>query len=120
MNIQSLVKRAQKLADSITPDMSEADVAAIEARHAELIEQIEFERNFQPEEKRLGLPSAGNNEKRRNALLQAMVDAEPPAISSMVGQNVSSHDRRALISSALIARAVPMLYALIYTIKMSK
>lgn len=107
MNINTLVRRAQKLADSITADMAEADIAEIEARHAELLEQIEFERNLQPEEGRLGLPSKGSNVNRRAALWQALCDAEAPATNSTVAAHASSHDRRAAITSALVHRVLP-------------
>ena len=40
MNIQPFVRRAQKLADSITQEMSEADVAEVEAKHSELLEHF--------------------------------------------------------------------------------
>lgn len=107
MNIQTLVRRAQKLADSITQEMSEADVAEIEARHAELLEQIDTESFLQNEEKRHGLPSTGSNAKRRSALWQALCDAEAPQVDTRVPANATHHDRRAAITSALIARAVP-------------
>lgn len=116
MTLQALYRQAERLAASITDETPAAEVAEIEARHAEILERIagQTAREVRALGRESGLSELAEQsiergdslEKFRSLLLGELVTREAPHVMSQISTD-SVPQQRSAITSALIARAVP-------------